>query len=187
MTCIVGVADGKTVTIGGDSAGVGDYDLTVRADEKVFCVGEFVFGFTTSFRMGQLLRYKLRPPDFYEKQDTFSYMVTSFIENVRTVLKEGGFSKVENGVEKGGTFLVGVRGKLFCVEGDFQVGESAEPFEAVGCGNQIARGAMYALRDRDLLTAEDKVLRALSAAERFSAGVRGPFVVKTVPCNKTGN
>jgi hypothetical protein len=59
VTCIVGFTDGNEVSIGGDSAGVGGWDLTVRADEKVFVLGEFVFGCTTSFRMGQLLRYKL--------------------------------------------------------------------------------------------------------------------------------
>ena len=48
--------------IGGDRAGVAGLSLTVRADEKVFQNGEFLMGFTTSFRMGQLLRYSLKPP-----------------------------------------------------------------------------------------------------------------------------
>ena len=39
MTCIVGIADGAKVWIGGDSAGVAGWSLTVRADEKVFAVG----------------------------------------------------------------------------------------------------------------------------------------------------
>lgn len=43
MTCIVGVAEGGKVWIGGDSAGVdsGNYSLTVRADRKVFRNGHF--------------------------------------------------------------------------------------------------------------------------------------------------
>lgn len=45
MTCIVGLAvNGKTY-IGGDSAGVGGYDLTIRRDAKVFTNGEFAMGF----------------------------------------------------------------------------------------------------------------------------------------------
>jgi ATP-dependent protease HslVU (ClpYQ) peptidase subunit len=47
MTCIAGVAHEGKVWIGGDSAGVGGYDLTVRADAKVFTNGEFLFGFTS--------------------------------------------------------------------------------------------------------------------------------------------
>jgi hypothetical protein len=177
MTCIVGFTNGSDVSIGGDSAGVGGLDLTVRADEKVFLLGEFVFGFTTSFRMGQLLRYKLTPPPFLEKQDAFEYMATSFIDRVRTVLKDGGFATKEKEVEQGGTFLVGIRGRLFSVQSDYQIAESASRFEAVGCGEQIARGAMYAL-DETEATAEQRILKALEAAERFSAGVRRPFIVK---------
>jgi ATP-dependent protease HslVU (ClpYQ) peptidase subunit len=35
MTCIVGLAVGGRVVIGGDSAGVAAYDLNIRADKKV--------------------------------------------------------------------------------------------------------------------------------------------------------
>jgi hypothetical protein len=51
MTCIVGLVDGGRVWLGGDSAGVSGWDLTVRADRKVFRNGPYVMGFTTSFRM----------------------------------------------------------------------------------------------------------------------------------------
>ena len=37
MTCIAGLVDSNgDIYIGGDSAGVAGYDLTIRADEKVF-------------------------------------------------------------------------------------------------------------------------------------------------------
>ena len=50
MTCIVGVAHKGAVYIGGDSAAVAGWALTCRADHKVFKNGDFVMGFTTSFR-----------------------------------------------------------------------------------------------------------------------------------------
>lgn len=181
MTCIVGIVereDGREgVIIGGDSAGIGVRDLSVRADEKVFAIGEFVFGFTTSFRMGQLLRYRFVPPQFVEDADVFGYMVTSFVEGVRQTLKDGGFAKKVNEEESGGTFLVGVRGRLFEIGSDYQVGENVIGFAAVGCGSQVACGAMYASAGRP---AEERIRIALEAAERFSAGVRGPFVIKRV-------
>ncbi|XVV11230.1 hypothetical protein ACQP2X_41330 [Actinoplanes sp. CA-131856] len=59
MTCIVGITDGTTVTIGGDSAGSDGWHVAVRSDSKVFQVGPYLMGFTTSYRMGQLLRYSL--------------------------------------------------------------------------------------------------------------------------------
>ncbi len=177
MTCIVGFTDGNDVGIGGDGAGVGGWDSTIRADEKVFVLGEFVFGFTTSFRMGRLLRCKPTPPHFTEKQDVFGYTATSSIDAVRTVLKDGGFATKEKEVEQGGTFLVGIRGRPFSVQSDYRIGESADDFYAVGCGDRIARGAMYALEGTEA-TAEQRIPKALEASERFSAGVRRPFIVK---------
>lgn len=55
MTCIVGLVENNKVYIGGDSAGVAGLSLMKRADEKVFKKDEFIFGFTSSFRMGQLI------------------------------------------------------------------------------------------------------------------------------------
>lgn len=57
MTCIVGLVDGDRVILGGDSAGIAGWHLQLRADEKVFRNGPYAIGFTTSFRMGQILRY----------------------------------------------------------------------------------------------------------------------------------
>lgn len=176
MTCIVAITDGKTVTMGADSAGVGGYSLTPRKDPKIYEVGDFMFGFTSSFRMGQILGYSFSPPPVPECVDVDRYMRTSFIDAVRRALKDGGFSETQNGREHGGAFLVGFRGRVFKVESDFQVGESVFPFDACGCGEDIALGAMHSMAEHSMV-AEDKIRRALSAAQAFSAGVRAPFIV----------
>jgi ATP-dependent protease HslVU (ClpYQ) peptidase subunit len=175
MTCIVGVAHEGQVWVGGDSAGVAGHDVTVRTDRKVFRNGAFVMGFTTSFRMGQLLAVKLQPSRYHQEDDPWRYMVDSFIDDVRKCLKEGGFAKVENGVDRGGQFLVGFRGRLFNVAGDYQVGEATVGFDAVGCGESFALGS---LAETSALEPEERVRHALIAAERFSGGVRGPFHIE---------
>lgn len=181
MTCIAGIAQDGKVWIGGDSAGVAGYTLVVRADEKVFVRGEFAYGFTTSFRMGDLLRYAFSPPEQTSKQEDREYLVTSWTDALRQCLKAGGFAKVENGVERGGSFLAGYRGRLYEVCGDFQVGEAASGYAAVGCGVEIALGALFATGDdREWLPPEGRILTALAAAETHSAGVRGPFTVVSV-------
>lgn len=83
MTVIVGLVNKGDVYIGGDSAGVAGLDITIRADEKVFTNGPFLMGFTTSFRMGQLLRYKFDPPKQTVNTDDMKYMVTDFIDATR--------------------------------------------------------------------------------------------------------
>ena len=57
MTIIVGLVTKAGVLMGADSAGVCGYELTIRKDKKIYQVDDFLFGYTTSFRMGQLLGY----------------------------------------------------------------------------------------------------------------------------------
>ena len=181
MTAIVGLVQSGAVYIGGDSAGVSGLSLTVRADTKVFRKNQYLFGFTTSFRMGQLIRYSLKLPK--PKGDLDAFMATTFIDALRDCLKTGGWAAKENDREEGGTFLVGVRGKLFAVYDDYQVGKPADGFAAVGCGDQIALGALHATADAGL-SPRRRVKRALAAAERFSAGVRGPFICLKAPVGR---
>ena len=178
MTCIVGLVHKGHVFLGGDSAGVdGHYRLTVRADRKVFRNGDFIMGFTSSFRMGQLLAFKFSPPKPRTGVDTMSYMVTDFIDAARALMKDGGFARMKDSAEEGGTFLVGYSGRLFHISNDFQVGESTHGFDACGCGDEIALGSLRSTRTWTDPTARLK--EALESAEMFSAGVRGPFVFET--------
>ncbi len=175
MTCIAGIAQHGTVWIGGDSAGVGGYSLVQRADQKVFRNGAYIMGFTSSFRMGQLLRYKFIPPKVPTRGDLMRFMVADFAEAVRACLNEGGFAKKKDEVEQGGTFLVGVRGQLFAVMSDYQVAKTRHGFDACGCGDEIALGSLWSTRLG--LSAEHRIKTALEAAETFSAGVRRPFII----------
>lgn len=177
MTCIVGVAHEGKVYIGGDSAGSDGWSMRDRADSKVFVNGPFVFGFTTSFRMGQLLRYSFSPPKRHPDDDVMAYMVTQFIDALRTCLKSGGFAAKNDEVERGGTFLVGHAGRLFQIEGDYQVGESREGHDACGCGEQYAIGSLHATQGQ---SPEDRIGKALRAAETYSSGVRAPFHVLSI-------
>lgn len=172
MTCIVGIAQGGNVWIGGDSAGVAGMSLSQRMDVKVFRNGDFVMGFTSSFRMGQLLAHKLKPPRRHPKDDVYAFMVTDFIDAVRDCLKAGGYAEAHNNAERGGTFLVGHEGRLFKIESDYQVGESMNGYDACGCGEDIALGALYSTVGKQ---PKDRVFSALAAADQFSAGVCAPY------------
>ena len=173
MTCIVGLVDNGKVYLGGDSAGVAGWSLTVRADSKVFSNGPYIMGFTSSFRMGQLLRYAFDPPG-PDLEDLDRFMATTFIDAVRKCLQMGGYATKKEEAEQGGNFLVGVAGRLFEVHSDYQVGESVDGYSACGCGEEIALGSLHATSFTGQ-TARSRVTLALQAAERFSAGVRGPF------------
>lgn len=196
MTCIAAVSDGKTVWIGGDAAGIdaSDLSMSIRADPKVSAHNRngvyWGLGFTTSFRMGQIIRYHFTLPPITkaDEKDLFGYMVTKFIPEVRHLLSEGGVSTTENGVETCGEFIIGLMGKIFCVDTDFQVASAADPFFAVGSGAPFALGALKVLdkfRQSGQLDPRTQVLEALTASECFCAGVRHPFTIIEVPFSKT--
>ncbi len=177
MTAIVGFSKDGTVYIAGDSAGVAGLDVTVRSDTKVFKNGNMIFGYTTSFRMGQLLRYKLKIPK-QKGDDDYKYMVTDFIDSIRQCFEENGFSKIESNKEKGGSFLVGYKGKLYTISDDFQVGISEIKFDAVGCGESYCLGSMYSTQNETDI--EKRLIMALESAEKFSGGVRRPFNIISI-------
>lgn len=177
MTCIVGIVDNGKVIIGGDSAGVSGYLTTLRADAKVFRNGSFLIGFTSSFRMGQLLRYTFHPPERPTDMDIFEYMVKMFVESVRECLKNGGYTRKEYEQESGGVFLIGYEGRLFIIDSDFQVSESITEYAAVGSGNEIALGVLYATNKE---TPRSRIEMALKAAEYFISGVRSPFTIDEI-------
>lgn len=178
MTCIVGIAVDGNVYLGADSAGVGHRgDLHLRRDAKVFRRGPFLIGFTTSFRMGQLLRFKLDVPAQCDAVDTFEFMATSFIDAVRACLSAGGFAEKEKERESGGTFLVGYRGRLFYVDNDYHVGEDIRGVAACGSGDLIALGVLYATRSK---SPKARLELALEAASAFNVNVQAPFIVEAL-------
>jgi ATP-dependent protease HslVU (ClpYQ) peptidase subunit len=180
MTCIVGMIDKKSnkVIIGGDSLSSTNIFISSRKDTKVFKKGSFVIGCTSSFRMIQLLRFSLVLPEI-NKKDIYEYMCTDFIDAVRECFSKGGFlQKEQTGEEIGGQFLVGYEDRLFIIDNDFQVGETYDEFNSIGCGSDFALGCIYLLRDKKI-PIENKIRQALEAAEHFSPFVKQPFIFET--------
>ncbi len=121
MTCIVGVAKNGKVYIGADSLGSNGFTKEIRKECKVFKNGDFLIGGTTSFRMLDLLKWKFNPPTVKD-DNLHKFMVTEFVDSVRRLFVDNGYC-ITTGDWTSGCFLVGVNGKLFSIEGDFQVYE----------------------------------------------------------------
>jgi ATP-dependent protease HslVU (ClpYQ) peptidase subunit len=175
-TCIVGYVDKKgKIFMGGDSAGVGRYDIRIRSDVKVFKKEKMLIGYTSSFRMGQLLRFKLRIPEHKKTISDYEYMCTSFIDSVRKCLRTNGFTEIKDNQEEIGVFLVGYKGKIYRIDSDLQVGMTYDNYDACGCGESYALGSIFTnLKSK---SGKEIVKNALECAENFSAGVRRPFII----------
>jgi len=190
VTCIVGLEHQGAVYVGSDSAGVDSdiLEVRVRADDKVFlqCSGEMIVGFAGSFRLGQLARYSLQLPELpapgCSDDDAMRYMVTCFVDSLRQALEAGGAARVDHDsgeAELGGELLVGFRGRLFTVLGNYQVSRYADSYAACGAGAQVAMGALFASRFAGT-EPEDRVRLALRAASEYNTSIRPPFHIVSI-------
>ena len=185
MTCIVGMVDKKRggVVMGADSIGSDGWTKGIIASPKIFTIktssNRLTIGYTSSFRMGQILQYHLKvPPHDFNIGDE-EYIVTKLIPAIRSTLKDHGYSKVENNVERGGVFLVGYRRSIFKIQSDFSVLHYLSGFAAVGSDETFAIGAMHALMSTTKAPASRIVKTALSTAAANCATVSGPFTIIT--------
>lgn len=179
MTCIVGLEKGNTVWMGGDSAGTAsNMHQRIRGDKKVFIKGEFIFGFCGSFRMGQLLQYNLVIPEHKAGQKDFEYLVNDFVSAVKLCLSEGKepAAKKEGASDSfEGAFLIGYRGHLYGIQGDYQVSKPVLGFDSTGSGADIAIGAMHA--STKTWSPKKRLIQALEASALNNAAVRPPFTI----------
>lgn len=169
--------------IGGDSGAASpEGGIWERADRKVFCNGPYAMGFTSSFRMGQLLRYRLEAPipSHDDLDDMDRFMATTFIDAVRRVLRDGGFAKVAEGQEEGGQFLVGIAGRLYDIGEAYDIGRNSCGYNAVGGGADLAFGSLHTTAMFDI-SPKDRIEYSLNAAAEFNTGVIPPFVVFNAP------
>lgn len=175
MTAVVGFTDGEKVWMGADSEAIAGLTRVTRRNPKVFVNGKFLIGVAGSARAIDLMQYAFTPPMPKEGQDLMQYMTVDFVNAVRNCLSSGGYGEAQNGIESMGSIvLVGHKGRLFRIESDYQVGEYALPYTAIGSGEDAALGALFAT---DGLRPRERIEIALKAAEQFNAGVRGPFTI----------
>lgn len=191
MTAVVGLVDGTRVWMGADTGGADGCEVGEWPDGKIFRRDVALVGYTTSFRMGQLLRYALRVPDpfSYAWGELSEYVATKFVDAVRECLKVGGWAEEKDKREQAGEFLVGLCGKahvegradgaLFVIQSDYAVRRVGDGFAAIGCGANVCLGALYAARNLDPIP---RMSVALEAAARFNGHVRPPFQYVALEC-----
>lgn len=179
MTIVVGIEHEGSVYLGCDSQGSAGWEKIDRKDPKVFTAHGIGYGFTSSYRMGQILRFhSTEVLSSIRKSDPYRYVVTCLVPMYREILGEHGYKTTKDGEERGGTFLIAVDGHLYTIENDFQVSESSADYAAVGCGFAYALGHLYATQIN--VAPEDRLLQSIAAAVNFSNGCGGKTIVLRV-------
>jgi ATP-dependent protease HslVU (ClpYQ) peptidase subunit len=178
VTCIVGLVADGAVWLGADSAAIGGSLMGIRApgDAKIAQVGPLLIATAGNHRAWQALRHHFEIPAHEEQHgDALGYLV-HVADALRDCYRAHGVGNIGGGGEESpAVFLIGYQGRLFALYGDFSIGEFAEEYHALGAGEEVALGALYAT---PALRPENRLEMALEAAERFCLEVRWPFVIK---------
>lgn len=148
MTCIIGIVDENgNVHMASDSCASNGWDYHLIKEPKVFKLENetesMIFGYTSSFRFGQLIKFHVTLPDKKRKDSDLGYIVNRVIPVIRAALKNGGYTAIVNSEEKGGVCLIGYNGKLYTMQSDFSIIESCMRFDACGCGALKATSVLH--------------------------------------------
>ena len=177
MTCIIGLEREGVLWIGGDSAAYREDEVNARADPKVWKSGKFIFGFSGSFRIGQLLRWGFKPPKNNRDSD-IEYMVIDFVDAIKSLLEEkGAASKSESGDSFDAEIIVGYKRRLYVIESDFNVSSRTDTYVSSGGGAPYALGAMWVLESQGTLPPDQVIEKALSASAQYCPSVKVPFSI----------
>lgn len=179
MTCVVAWAEKNKVWMGGDSAASsGGWGIVTIATSKVFVKNHFIIGISGYPRIIQLLKYSLSLPTPKSKDDIMEFLVNEFIEKIRKLFKDKGFATKEDNKERvEGVILLGYKDKIYQIQSNYQIVQRKENFDAIGCGEDFALGALFTIRNLEL-TPKEKIKCALTTAEHYSGGVVKPFTIK---------
>ena len=177
MTCIVAIRKGEKAYLGADAAAVNSMQITPRKDPKVFMNGQFGIAYTSSFRMGDILQYSWKAPTWRPSEISLeAFMRTVFIDSIIQIFRDKGYGKSSADSDKtGGSFLVGVQGRIFTIQDDFQVGEELLDYLADGSGFAYAYGSLHSTGG--VKDPKERLTMALEAAAFFAPGVQGPFTI----------
>lgn len=177
MTCIVAVSKGGDVWMAGDLMGSNGFTKRVYKDSKVFVNGDFILGYTDSFRMGQILEYCWSQPPRAEGMTDKQYLHISVIPSMKEVLITNGFGSSDGREDIGGNFLIGYNGQIYEMQCNFSILRHEE-FAAVGSGEFHAIGALEVLYNSDTHP-EDMVVEAIRVASKYVTSVSEECTVVT--------
>lgn len=178
MTCITAVVKDGHVYMAGDLMGSNGYTKKVYPDTKVFKNGDFIMGFTSSFRLGQILQYNWQQPPRMEGMTDREYIQLDVIESFRSCLNDFGFGEMKEEGHHGGNWLLGYKGCLYEMQDNFSVLKN-EDFCSVGSGGFHAEAALALLTEDDDFDPEFVLSKAISIASRFTTSVSEEYTFVT--------
>lgn len=181
MTCVVGWIEKKqkvtAVTMGADGQTTSGYSKHNGYD-KLFENGDFLMGGTGAVHATELLKHVWKPPDRKVGQTDAEYLHKEVVPSIRKLFKDNGHATVNNNRENiTEKIMIAYNAAIYVMHQDYCLMKSIRPFESIGCGDEYALGACHILY-KDKGGVEEKIRRAILAADEFSTGVDDKITVR---------
>ena len=171
MTCIVAIEKNGKVFMGADRMGSNGHTGAPVSQPKIFKNGSVIIGYTSSFRMGQLLEHALEIPLVHENID--KWVAIDFMQALRKAFTDNGWGKTKDGEIVGGTFLIAVAGRCYQIQDDYSFIRNISNEYAIGSGQDYALGSMRSTRSK--ADTQKRLLEALETAAEYVVSVSAPF------------
>lgn len=160
--------DGRIFAAADSMVSTGDTITLRRTPPKVFKWGNFIMGGVGDILVPQLIYSHFEPPAMSD-YETFQYITGPFIDKLRKLLKD----KEVNLEGQDSDGIVCFRKRIFHIGSDFSITEVAEPWTAIGSGQDVALGVLAATRNwKD--TAR-RVREAVRWTSHYITSVGGPI------------
>lgn len=171
-TCIVGIAHKGTVWMGCDSMASSAYLKLALKEPKIFRNGDMLFGVCGTVRIRDVIEFTTPPERGESMTSDREYLVRSYAPTLRNAMKDAGILETVDGIDEwGGAMLIGYRGKLYSMEGDFALMEQKE--WATGSGCEYALGSLFSTSGEP----QKRIKTALMAACEYSPSCGPPLLV----------
>lgn len=183
MTCVVGYLDrdAKQAWLGADSGIANDTQRYTLAHPKVFVKQGILFGVSGSWRLSQIIQYRLALEDTKHPVHCLTkWAAQTLVPRIQKCCIGNGYSFDDKDDPLNAQILMATRTQLVLIDTDLSVQEYTIPYVAIGAGEEYAMGSLYATMKCGAMDHREQVLCALEAANKFAPSVTMPFNIITI-------
>ena len=187
MSVIVGITDGKNITMGCDSYISGDNEKFELSESKIIKKNNILIGVSGTMRGLQLLKYQLNlttQEHLSEIEDiTISdeeYICNFLVNTIKEIFFNNQYTiKVDDQENHCDNYLIGYKGKLYTLDSNYQIYSTNDNYMTIGSGSQYAYGALKVQEKAKILLKdpEEAVIRTISVVSKFCPSVGGEIKI----------
>jgi ATP-dependent protease HslVU (ClpYQ) peptidase subunit len=182
MTAVIAYSNGSNVWIAGDGYCGDEMKKDICKNPKTYVInGQLAVGISGLIRQEMILKKVLKT--YAPKKITSRWLLFDFPDILQETMKKCNALIERDGQQTAGDsgYIFGLMGKIYYLDTDFGIWETAKNIASIGSGREYCLGALSAMSKKTLnLDPEKCLIRALEIASEWSPWVTPPFTISKV-------